>query len=171
MIPHDADAAMLAAQHDGKGHNFALTMGELECLGYTVKALGHNPGLEGNFRWTNTHTFESQPFAQASNSEAEAWACAAQAWGDKHDRKGVLSATHSKELTPAQLEGHYSHGGVNGGGQHPRFTRANWRHVVGDGKTVTGYWAWLAGEISQFNRQSENQGQAQRERGWLGAHH
>jgi hypothetical protein len=170
MTPRDSNAAILAAQ-DGEARNFALTIGELECLGYTVRALGHNPGPEGNFLWTNTHTFESQLFAQASNSEAEAWACAAQAWGDKHDRKGVLSATHCEELTPAQLEGHYSHGGANGGGQHPRFTRANWRCVVGDGTTVTGYWAWLAGEISQCNRQSEIQGQAQRERGWLGTHH
>lgn len=67
----------MAAQ-DGEGRSFALTIGELECLGYTVKALGHNPGLEGSFLWTNTHTFESQPFAQASNSEAEVCACAAQ---------------------------------------------------------------------------------------------
>ena len=162
---------MSAAQQDGVGHDFALTVGELECLGYTVQSLGHIPGLVGKFRWTNTHTLESQPFAQSRNSEAQAWACAAHAWGDKHDRKGMLSATHSEELTPAQLEVHYSHGGANGGGQHPRFTRANWRHIVGDGKTVTGYWVWLAGEISQFNRQSEYQGQVQRQRGWLGTHH
>jgi hypothetical protein len=74
-------------------------------------------------------------------------------------------------LTPAQLEGRYSHGGANGGGQHPVFTRADWRHAVGDGETVNGYWAWLAIEITQAKRQSENRGQVQRQRGWLGAHH
>jgi hypothetical protein len=170
MTARAADAAL--GVQDGEARKFALTIGELKCLGYTVKPLlGHNPGLDGSFLWTNTHTFESQLFSQASNSEAEAWACAAQAWGDKHDRKGVLSAVHSDELTPAQLEGHYSHGGANGGGQHPRFTRANWRCVVGDGETVTGYWTWLADEISQFNLQSEHQVHAQRERGWLGTHH
>ncbi len=167
----DIKAPALVAQQDGQDHNFALTVGELECLGYTVQSLGHIPGLVGKFRWTNTHTLESQPFAQACNSEAVAWARAAQAWGDKHDRQGVLSATHCQELTAAQLEVHYSHGGANGGGQHPMFTRANWRHVVGDGATVTGYWAWLAGEIGQLNRQSENHGRVQRDRGWLGTHH
>lgn len=173
MNKHDVNAAMLEAQQDAEDRNLALTICELECLGYTVQALGHHPGLESKFRWTNTHTFESQNLGVASNSEAEAWARAAEAWGDKHDRKGLLSATHSGELTPAQLEGHYSHGGANGGGQHPLFTRADWRHAVGDGETVTGYWAWLASEISQGMRQSENQGvrQAERQRGWLGDRH
>lgn len=172
MNKHDVNAAMLAAQQDVEDRNLALTICELECLGYTVEALGHHPGQESKFRWTNTHTFESQNFGVASNSEAEAWARAAEAWGDKHDRKGLLSATHSGELTPAQLEGHYSHGGANGGGQHPLFTRADWRHAVGDGETVTGYWAWLASEISQSMRHLD-QGvrEAQRQRGWLGVHH
>lgn len=164
-------AATLPAQQDGEGDNFALTIGELECLGYTVQALGHIPGLVGKVRWTNTHTLESQPFAQSSNSEAGAWACAAQAWGDKHGGKGVLGTIHSAELSPEQLERHYSRGGANGGGQHPLFTRADWRGLVGDGSTVTGYWVWLAGEISQFHHQPVSAGQAHRERGWLGTHH
>ncbi len=162
--------AMLAAQ---QGRKLALTIQELECLGYTVEALGHNPGLGGKFRWTNTHTFESQTFGLASNSEVEAWTRAAEAWAEKFDLKGLLSAALSEGLTPAQLEVQYSHGGANGGGEHPVFTRADWRHAVGDGDTVIGYWAWLVSEIRQGKRQSENQGvrQAERQRGWLGDHH
>jgi hypothetical protein len=163
-----ANATGLVAQQDTEDPTSALTLCELESLGYTVLALGDIPGLEGKFRWTNTHTFE---FGVASDSEAEAWTHAAEAWGDKHDRNGFLSATHSGEITPAQLESHYSHGGANGGGQHPVFTRADWRHAVEDAQTVKGYWAWLASEISQGKRQSENGSPVQRHRGWLGAHH
>lgn len=163
-----AHATGSAAQRDPEDDSLALTIRELESLGYTVEAIADIPGLEGQFRWSNTHTFE---LGVASNSEAEAWTCAAQAWGDKHDRKGLLSATHACELTPAQLEAHYSHGGANGGGQHPVFTRADWRHAVEDAETVKGYWAWLAIEISQGERPSQNAGQVQRQPGWLGPHH
>ena len=89
---------------------------------------------------------------------------------DVEDRS-LARAICDRNLTPAQLEGHYSHGGANGGGQHPVFTRADWRHAVGDGATVNGYWAWLAIEINQAKCQSENRGQVQRQPGWLGAHH
>lgn len=172
MNEFDMKAAVLAAQQDPENFKLALTMGELECLGYTVEAVGHLRGLEGRFRWTNTHTLESQHFAAASNSEAEAWARAAEAWLDKHASKGVPSATPTRNRTPAQLESHYSHGGANGGGQHPEFTRADWRHAVGDGETVTGYWAWLASEIRQGKeRRSAKKAQPQRLPGWLGAHH
>jgi hypothetical protein len=171
MNKHDVNTAVLAAQQNVEG---ALTIYELECLGYTVEALGHIPGLDSKFRWSNTHTREFQHFEVPSKSEAEAWARAAEAWGNKHDRKGLLSAPHCDGLTPAQLEGQYSHGGANGGGQHPVFTRADWRHAVGDGETVTGYWAWLASEIGQGKkRRAEHQGvrEADRHQGWLGARH
>lgn len=169
MNKDDANAAVLAAQQNAEG---ALSIYELECLGYTVDAVAHRPGAQGNFRWINTHTFESQ-IELASDSEAQAWARAAEAWSDKHARKGLPGGAHCGELTPAQLERHYSHGGANGGGQHPVFTRADWRHAVGDGETVTGYWVWLGSEINQGKRQSESRelGQAQRQRGWLGVRH
>lgn len=162
-----ANATLSPARQDPQ-ESLALTICGLESLGYTVETIGDIPGLEGQFRWTNTHTFE---FGVASNSEAAAWTCAAEAWGDKHDSKGLLSATHSGEVTPAQLERHYSHGGANGGGQHPVYTRAEWRHAVEDAETVKGYWAWLATEISQGKRPPENASPVQRHRGWLGAHH
>jgi hypothetical protein len=169
MNKHDVNAAVLAAQGKAEG---ALTIYELECLGYIVNTVAHAPGLESKFRWTNTHTFESQ-IEVASDSEAQAWARAAQAWVDKHQAKGVPGGTRCGELTPTQLEGHYSHGGANGGGQHPVFTRADWRHAVGDGETVTGYWVWLASEIGQSKRHADKHGlrQAQRQRGWLGVRH
>ena len=112
MNKRDVNAAMLEAQQDVADRSLALTICELECLGYAVEALGHNSGLEIKFWWTNTRTFEFQNIGLVSNSEAEAWARAAEAWGYKHDRKGLLRATHSGELTPAQLEGHDSHGGA-----------------------------------------------------------
>lgn len=112
MNKRDVNAAILEAQQDVEDRSLALTICELECLGHTVEALGHNPGLASKFWWTNTRTFAFQNLGVASASEAEAWACATEAWGDKHDRKGLPSATHPGELTPAQLEGRYSHGGA-----------------------------------------------------------
>lgn len=171
MNKRHENAALLVSQ---QGRQLALTIQELECLGYAVEALEPNSGLGGKFRWINTHTLESQDFRLASNSEVEAWTRAAEAWADKHDLKGLLSAALSDGFTPAQLEVQYSHGGANGGGEHPVFTRADWRHAVGDGETVIGYWAWLLSEIRQGKRQSENQGLLQaveRQRGWLGNHH
>ncbi len=146
-----------------------LTTFELQCLGYRVEDLGHHPGLEGMYRWVNTHTNEFQNFGLAAHSEAEAWVAAATAWGDKHDLDGLLVNTSSGDLTPAQLDGHYNPGGVNGGGEHPAFTRAGWRHDVGDGATVMGYWVWVASEIEQSGRRAEPAGP--RGAGWLGPRH
>lgn len=151
----------------------ALTTYELQCLGYVVQDLGGNPGLEGRFCWTNTHTNEFQNFATSSNSEAEAWAAAAAHWGEKHGLQGLLSAAPSGDLTPDHLAGQYNPGGANGDGEHPLFTRAGWRHAVEDGATVTGYWAWLACEISQGERRAQKQEvrPAKRPVDWLGTHH
>lgn len=45
MNKRDVNAAILEAQQDVEDGSWALTICELECLGYTVKALGQNPGL------------------------------------------------------------------------------------------------------------------------------
>jgi hypothetical protein len=116
----------------------ALTAYELQCLGYVVQDLGGNPGLEGNFSWTNSHTNEFQNFATASNSAAGAWAAAAAHWGAQHGLQGLLSAAPSGDLTPEHLAGQYNPGGANGDGEHPLFTRAGWRHAVEEGATITG---------------------------------
>jgi hypothetical protein len=149
-----------------------LSVDELQCLGYLVEDLGDSPGLEGKFRWTNAHTNESQNVELASSSQDEAWGAAAAAWGDKHDLDVVLVTT-TTNLMAAQLDGYYNPGGVNGSGEHPTFTRADWRRVVGDGATVTGYWVWLASEISQQARQAEYVGLClgERHKDWLNVGH
>lgn len=37
----------------------------------------------------------------------------------------------------------------HGDGEHPVHTRAEWRIVVADENTVSGYWQWLADKLEQ----------------------
>ncbi|MBM3105560.1 hypothetical protein IIE18_10455 [Pseudomonas sp. V1] len=56
----------------------------------------------------------------------------------------LLTTDHDIRLTADQLEQKYS---PAGGGQHPTFTRADWRIAVENDDTISGYWAWVQGEI------------------------
>lgn len=49
-------------------------------------------------------------------------------------------------LTAEQLDDAYN---PEGGGEHPRFTRSDWRQAVENEETLTGYWAWVVSEIEQ----------------------
>lgn len=59
----------------------------------------------------------------------------------------LLTTDHDIRLTADQLEQKYS---PAGGGQHPTFTRADWRVVVENDDTISGYWAWVQGEIQSL---------------------
>lgn len=48
------------------------------------------------------------------------------------------------ELTADQLDAKYN---PEGGGEHPRFTRADWRFEVSEGNTLRGYWDWVEAEL------------------------
>ncbi|MCG3646560.1 MULTISPECIES: hypothetical protein [Pseudomonas] len=50
-------------------------------------------------------------------------------------------------LSADQLEEKYS---PAGGGQHPTFTREDWRVAVTADDTISGYWSWVHGEIQSL---------------------
>jgi hypothetical protein len=47
-------------------------------------------------------------------------------------------------LNAEQLDELYN---PEGDGEHPRFTRADWRHEVAAENTLLGYWAWVEAQI------------------------
>lgn len=49
-------------------------------------------------------------------------------------------------MTADELETKYS---PNGGGEHPKFTRSEWRRQVADDETISGYWQWVAQQVSE----------------------
>lgn len=51
-----------------------------------------------------------------------------------------------EDLTPDQLSEKYD---PDGYGQHPDYTRADWRDEVRRGHTLRGYWDWVSSEIEQ----------------------
>ena len=54
---------------------------------------------------------------------------------------GEVFPEDDADLSPEQLDDKYS---PKGDGEHPRFTRADWREQVLQQHTVTGYWAWVS---------------------------
>ncbi|MFJ2456309.1 hypothetical protein ACIOWK_32195 [Pseudomonas protegens] len=50
-------------------------------------------------------------------------------------------------LSAVQLEEKYS---PAGGGQHPTFTREDWRNAVAADDTTSGYWSWVNGQIQSL---------------------
>ncbi|MFK1354899.1 hypothetical protein ACIUYZ_01105 [Pseudomonas aeruginosa] len=50
-------------------------------------------------------------------------------------------------LSADQLEEKYS---PAGGGQHPTFTREDWRNAVETDDTTSGYWSWVNGQIQSL---------------------
>ncbi|WP_235375635.1 hypothetical protein [Pseudomonas aeruginosa] len=50
-------------------------------------------------------------------------------------------------LSAVQLEDKYS---PAGGGQHPTFTREDWRNAVAADDTTSGYWSWVNGQIQSL---------------------
>lgn len=50
-------------------------------------------------------------------------------------------------LSAVQLEEKYS---PAGGGQHPTFTREDWRNAVATDDTTSGYWSWVNGQIQSL---------------------
>lgn len=51
------------------------------------------------------------------------------------------------------LEAQYS---PNGGGSHPRFTRADWRADVENEDTISGYWACVSSELRMLATEAED---------------
>ena len=51
-----------------------------------------------------------------------------------------------RQMTAEQLDDKYN---PNGDGEHPHYTRTNWREEVSRGNTLLGYWCWVASEIEQ----------------------
>ncbi|PMV89753.1 MULTISPECIES: hypothetical protein [unclassified Pseudomonas] len=49
------------------------------------------------------------------------------------------------ELTPSQLDEKYN---PDGGGEHPDYTRSDWREAVAQEYTLSGYWEWVAHTLS-----------------------
>lgn len=47
-------------------------------------------------------------------------------------------------LTAEQLDDKYN---PEGGGQHPEYTRADWRAAVDNEDTISGYWEWVKHQL------------------------
>lgn len=50
-------------------------------------------------------------------------------------------------LTPEQLDDKWN---PDGDGEHPEYTRLDWRNAVSNEETITGYWQWVAWAIEQW---------------------
>lgn len=48
-------------------------------------------------------------------------------------------------LSARQLDNKYNQ---DGDGEHPVYTRADWKHIVANDGTIQGYWHWLAYTLS-----------------------
>ena len=51
------------------------------------------------------------------------------------------------DLTPDQLSEKYN--SELGEGEHPVYTRWDWRQEVASGSTIRGYWDWVAAQIEE----------------------
>ncbi len=47
-------------------------------------------------------------------------------------------------LSASQLDDKYN---PDGGGEHPVYTRDDWRQEVGEENTLRGYWDWVAAQL------------------------
>lgn len=63
----------------------------------------------------------------------------------QRSQRTVVTAAHLDAgdigLKADELDDKYN---PSGGGEHPIFTRAHWRHDVADELTVCGYWEWVS---------------------------
>lgn len=59
-----------------------------------------------------------------------------------------MSKLYKKDwgLTSEQLDSKYN---LDGGGQHPGYTRWYWRQDVAGQDTLRGYWDWLVSQLVQ----------------------
>lgn len=55
-------------------------------------------------------------------------------------------------LTAEQLDDKYN---PEGDGEHPEFTRANWREAVEEETTISGYWRWVEWQIETWEQNDE----------------
>ena len=59
-------------------------------------------------------------------------------------RQQILN--QDRELSSGELDDKYN---LEGDGEHPVFTRGNWREQVSQHATLRGYWDWVASMIEQ----------------------
>lgn len=59
-------------------------------------------------------------------------------------RQQILNA--DRNLYAFQLDDKYNQ---EGDGEHPIFTRGNWRDQVSQGYTLSGYWNWVVAQIEE----------------------
>ena len=52
---------------------------------------------------------------------------------------------HDADLTPEQLDDKYN---PDGEGEHPKYTRDDWREAVAQEYTISGYWAWVSHQLT-----------------------
>lgn len=60
-----------------------------------------------------------------------------------HDRQ--LISSQDATLTAEQLDDKYN---PDGGGEHPLHSRGDWREAVDQLDTISGYWDWVAHQLS-----------------------
>lgn len=51
-----------------------------------------------------------------------------------------------RDLSPEQLDDKYN---PDGDGEHPNYTRKDWRFAVENDETLLGYWGWVEFQIQQ----------------------
>ncbi|VVP30160.1 hypothetical protein [Pseudomonas fluorescens] len=61
------------------------------------------------------------------------------------DQLNAAQTCADDEMTPAQLDEKYN---AAGGGEHPVYTRSDWREAVAQEYTLSGYWEWVAHTLS-----------------------
>lgn len=56
-----------------------------------------------------------------------------------------INADPGQGMLPEQLDCHFN---PDGDGQHPYFTRSDWRNEVEQFNTISGYWDWLSDALA-----------------------
>lgn len=64
----------------------------------------------------------------------------------KIERKTKMDGRPDYVLSAEQLDYKYN---PAGGGQHPRFTRWDWKQEVASESTLRGYWEWVASKLEE----------------------
>lgn len=57
------------------------------------------------------------------------------------------------DLKAEQLDDKYN---LDGDGEHPGFTRWDWRQAVAEQSTITGYWAWVQRMLEEERDELDN---------------
>jgi len=58
---------------------------------------------------------------------------------------GLVSQHYDVDLSALDLETKYT--GSSGWGEHPGFSREDWRDEVAGGDTQSGYWEWVSNKV------------------------